>query len=170
MQYHVPLPGTLGVQVRVAVLMRIGGLCSACATHNPTSRRQRATVPQLVGGAGHQQAAWVQAVPWQHEGYLSLTNVVYQVNVSRHYRLPRPDLAQSRCLKCTCWWCSPTIADRRGRRRPRRVRLQSATRGKLMAHDMLVDLLANFLRACRFRNVSPGIASCTKRLIALDMN
>ena len=41
---------------------------------------------------GHQQA-WVQAVPWQHEGYLSLTNAVYQANVSRHYRLPRPDLA-----------------------------------------------------------------------------
>jgi hypothetical protein len=39
------------------------------------------------------------AVPWQHEGYLLMTNAVYHVNVSRRYQLPRLDLTRSRCLK-----------------------------------------------------------------------
>ena len=60
---------------------------------------------------GHQHVAWVQAVPWQHEGYLSLTNAVYQVSVSRRYRLPRPDLARSRCVNYTCRWHSPAIGE-----------------------------------------------------------
>ena len=51
------------------------------------------------------------AVPWQHEGYLLMTNAVYHVNVSRRYQLPRPDLTRSRCLKCTCRRCSPAIGE-----------------------------------------------------------
>ena len=51
-------------------------------------------IVQKFCSAHYEYYLWTEAVPWQREGYCSLSNTVYRTAFARRYRLTRPRCAQ----------------------------------------------------------------------------
>ena len=100
-----------------------------------------------------QAGRWTQAVPWQREGYCSLSNTVYRTAFARRYRLTRPRCAQGPNT-CKCGKKHSADLFRRHDGDHDEADCKSRNGIKQQAHNFLADTLKQFLIECGFTSVS----------------
>ena len=86
---------TLSGSVLQNQVVELDAAMAADSSHGAQVRRAN-WCAEFDGQAGR----WVRAIPWDREGYLSLSNTAYRIAFARRYRLSRPTCARTSACKC----------------------------------------------------------------------
>jgi hypothetical protein len=92
---------------------------------------------------GKHAGRWVEATPWQTEGYLSISNSLYAVAFARRYRLPRPAQTHIAQRQCNCAQGHKVFLDEYGDHQEANCR--RLNRVRTLVHDQLCNLIMQLM-------------------------